>query len=39
MNESAPIRAAKQHRTWTIFVDTSWNIQCYDRRRLFVVSK
>jgi hypothetical protein len=38
MNEVGPTVAAKQHKTQVVHIDTSMNIVCRNRRRLFVVS-
>lgn len=37
MNESAPKDAANQHNIKQIFIDTSYNYICEDRRQLFVL--
>jgi hypothetical protein len=38
MNEVGPMRAGHQHKTHAVHIDTSVNIVCRNRRRLFVVS-
>ena len=39
MNENTVIHPGKQHRTVVTFVDSSLNIECKNRRKLFVLSK
>lgn len=39
MREEKPEKSAKQHTVYVCHTDTSWNTICYDRRRLFVLSK
>lgn len=39
MLEEAPIRAPNQHKVFRVFIDTTWNIKCHNRRRLAVLLK
>ena len=39
LRESKPSKSAKQHNTFVVFVDLTWNIRCVDRRRNAVFHK
>lgn len=39
MRESRPIRSAVSHNMWNLFMDLTYNYQCLDRRRHFVMTK
>lgn len=38
MKEGKPIRSAKSHNVWEVWVDLTWNTECVDRRRHAVLS-
>jgi hypothetical protein len=39
MEETGPIRKDGQHRVLVVWIDNTWNIRCYDRRRLAILIK
>jgi len=39
MKEGKPIRSAKSHNVWEVWVDLTWNTECVDRRHHAVLSK
>jgi hypothetical protein len=39
MRETSPEKAANQHNVFVVFVDTTWNILCVDRRRQAILAK
>jgi len=38
MKEAPPIRSAKSHNVWEVWVDLTWNTECTDRRKHAVIS-
>ncbi len=39
MREQGPVRNALKHNVWSMFLDSSWNSLCTDRRQQILIAK